>query len=183
MTAQAGEVLFIKKRRYTMFTEPLSSYFALTRKTPAFLEEHTACVRGYVGTWKIEGNKLFCVGISGYLDRRHPFVSEYTPDELESLRQGKNLVLRREEFAYALDGSIPKEDLIIADLHTIFPDAKGPVFAEWYTGELRCPLGKQIDYRHIGYGSVHEKDLLIEICNGVVKGMRMGKRHIPAAEK
>lgn len=81
MTAQAGEVLYIKKKKYAMFTEPLNSYFALAKIDPGFEMPHTACWRGYIGTWRITGNRLFLVGLEGYqADGGHADVRAIFPD-------------------------------------------------------------------------------------------------------
>lgn len=55
-----------------------------------------------------------------------------------------------------------------ASLQTVFPDASGPVFADWYTGTLRIPQGDRLRYVHGGYASIYEQDLLIDIEKGVV---------------
>jgi len=44
-------------------------------------------------------------------------------------------------------------------LSKIFPDNPKRVFAHWVTGELRCPEGKLLNYIHMGYASLHERDL------------------------
>jgi hypothetical protein len=51
---------------------------------------------------------------------------------------------------------------------TFFPDASEKVFAHWYSGQLRVPQGKLLEYVHMGYGSVYESDLLIDVEKGVV---------------
>lgn len=56
----------------------------------------------------------------------------------------------------------------VADL---FP-GQSEVFAEWFTGVLRVPLGAQIEYRHMGYDSIYEFDLLLEVTNGLVTRTR-----------
>jgi hypothetical protein len=56
-----------------------------------------------------------------------------------------------------------------ANLATFFPDFPDRVFAHWYTGTLRVPQGKQLEYVHMGYASVHERDLFIEIEKGIVQ--------------
>ena len=61
-------------------------------------------------------------------------------------------------------------DLSIA---TLFPGSPNKVKAEWFTGELRLPRGKCIRYVHLGYGSVYEEELIIEIKNGIVKNRRI----------
>lgn len=36
----------------------------------------------------------------------------------------------------------------------------------WFTGSLRVPQGKELRYEHMGYETIYEEDLLIEIKNG-----------------
>jgi len=54
------------------------------------------------------------------------------------------------------------------NLKTLFPEAQDEVFAFWYTGLLRCPTGKLLKYVHMGYESIYEKYLLIDVKDGVV---------------
>jgi len=56
-----------------------------------------------------------------------------------------------------------------AGLGVILPGFPECVFAHWYTGTLRVPQGKLLEYFHGGYGSEYERDLLIEVESGVVK--------------
>ena len=55
-----------------------------------------------------------------------------------------------------------------ATLETIFPGFPDRVFAHWYSGTIRLPQGKLLDYVHMGYASVYERDLLLTIENGVL---------------
>jgi hypothetical protein len=55
----------------------------------------------------------------------------------------------------------------IVGLADVFPGCD-KVFAHWFTGELRCPQGAQLKYRHMGYGSVYEYDLLMEFKQGIL---------------
>ena len=48
------------------------------------------------------------------------------------------------------------------------PEYPERVFAHWYSGVLRIPQGELLEYVHAGYGSIYEKDLLIDVENGVV---------------
>jgi len=52
----------------------------------------------------------------------------------------------------------------------LFPQAKGRVAADWFSGTLRVPQGKQLRYVHMGYHSVYERELLITVTNGKVTG-------------
>lgn len=58
-------------------------------------------------------------------------------------------------------------------LHDVFPQFPEGLFAHWYSGELRCPRGKLLNYVHGGYMSTYEEDLFIEVQNGVVVGERL----------
>lgn len=51
------------------------------------------------------------------------------------------------------------------DLNYLFPSQK-EVVANWFTGKLRVPHGKLLDYVHMGYASLYERDLILEIKNG-----------------
>ncbi len=57
-----------------------------------------------------------------------------------------------------------------ATLATIFPDYPERAFAHWYSGTLRIPEGKQIEYVHMGYGSTFERDILLKIDKGLITG-------------
>jgi hypothetical protein len=43
-----------------------------------------------------------------------------------------------------------------------------PLFADWFTGVLRIPQGELLEYVHMGFGSVYERELHIKIENGIV---------------
>ena len=53
-------------------------------------------------------------------------------------------------------------------IHEIFPASQNKIFASWFTGWLRAPRGQQLQYIHMGYSSIYEQDLLIEILRGHV---------------
>lgn len=55
-----------------------------------------------------------------------------------------------------------------AKLATIFPDFPERVFANWYSGTIRAPEGKLLEYIHMGYASLYERDRYFEIEKGVV---------------
>lgn len=42
------------------------------------------------------------------------------------------------------------------------------VFAEWFTGVLRVPQGRQVEYVHAGFASRYEGYLLLQIERGRV---------------
>jgi len=50
----------------------------------------------------------------------------------------------------------------------MFDNKEGDIKADWYSGTLRIPQGKLLEYVHGGYESQYEKDLLITIDQGKV---------------
>lgn len=51
------------------------------------------------------------------------------------------------------------------DLNYLFPRQK-QVIADWFSGKIRVPQGEMLDYVHMGYASLFERDLILEIKNG-----------------
>ena len=62
-----------------------------------------------------------------------------------------------------------KEDLEMSDL---FP-GQLKVFADWYSGEIRIPTGEMLEYVHMGYESIYEKDIYLEFENGCLMSERI----------
>jgi hypothetical protein len=52
------------------------------------------------------------------------------------------------------------------------PGKKLPLRATWFTGVLRVPLGKQLQYVHMGFASTYEKDLLLWLQKGKLVAQR-----------
>ncbi|HQB19765.1 MAG TPA: hypothetical protein PK495_04210 [Bacteroidales bacterium] len=52
-----------------------------------------------------------------------------------------------------------------ADLKKMF--GTDDVFADWFTGKLILPQGKQVLYVHMGYESIYERELHISFKNGI----------------
>ena len=55
----------------------------------------------------------------------------------------------------------------------IFPEFPNGLFAHWYTGELRVPIGRLLSYRHSGFASTYEFDLFLRFDRGVFQDRRM----------
>ena len=45
---------------------------------------------------------------------------------------------------------------------------KTPIFAEWVSGIIRIPQGELLEYVHMGFHSIYEKDFYILLEEGVV---------------
>ena len=56
-------------------------------------------------------------------------------------------------------------------LQHLFPGTEPPIWATWFSGQLRCPMGKCLKTILIGFESVYEADLLFSINEGRVVGM------------
>ena len=123
MTAQVSEILIYKGEEFSIMSEPLSDF--LEKKPKLFSWESSACWRGYVGKWKILGDKLFLIDLDG------------------NTENGK------------------------VGLKYLFANKK-EVFAKWFSGDLTIPLGELIEYVHVGYASIFEKDLIITFSKGII---------------
>lgn len=53
-------------------------------------------------------------------------------------------------------------------LETVFPGYPDRVFAHWYSDVARVPQGRLVDYRHLGFASQYEADLLLTFEKGVL---------------
>ena len=74
------------------------------------------------------------------------------------------------------------EDGTDATLATIFPEFPDRVFAHWYSGTIRSPQGKLLEYVHMGYGSTYERDLFLDVERGVVVTTRERQNGVAEAE-
>lgn len=68
----------------------------------------------------------------------------------------------------------------------LFPDQKAPIKASWFSGSLVIPQGNELEYVHMGYGSVYEKELHLIIKNGKLVDkitIDNSKKTIPTVEQ
>ncbi len=54
------------------------------------------------------------------------------------------------------------------DAAWLFPDEPLPVFAKWYTGTLKLPLGDLLQYEHMGFASFYEDELRLTVERGML---------------
>ena len=137
MTAQIHERLIYEGKECLMADEPLHPY--LKEHKIEFSWPHTACWRGYTGSWLIENGRLYLIGLKAYIKSPSTNTSR---------------------------GSIKE-----VGMDYLFPGQE-KVFADWYSGEIRIPQGKLLEYIHLGFASVYEKDLFLMIEAGQVVGKR-----------
>jgi len=74
------------------------------------------------------------------------------------------------------------EDGTDVTLGTLFTDFPERVFAHWYSGTIRIPQGKQLQYVHMGYSSTFERDLFLEVDQGIVTSTRIRHNGISDSE-
>lgn len=61
-------------------------------------------------------------------------------------------------------------DLTLEDLFPGYPEG---AFAHWFSGEVRCPMGGQLQYIHLGFASQFEQDLFLKFKKGVLVSERI----------
>ncbi len=52
-------------------------------------------------------------------------------------------------------------------LDCLFP-GQNTAFANWFSGKIRIPQGEMLDYVHMGYASLYERDLILVFENGLL---------------
>jgi len=67
------------------------------------------------------------------------------------------------------------DDKIKANLKKLFGNKfiNGMVKADWFTGNIIAPQGKQLYYVHMGYQSLYEKELELQLINGKLIGTKI----------
>ncbi len=154
MTAQVWERLTYEGKLFPLLANPLESYFKQYPPRPSFAPESSANWCGYTAHWDITEGRLYLVGLSGRICVRSP-----EDDGHKSSFCG-----------IGHKGECEIEEVGLSD---IFTPSEGTVVADWYTGEIRVPHGKMVEYIHLGYASKHERYLMINIVNGLVAGLRI----------
>ena len=117
MTRQIPDRLRFNRRVHDLFTEPLESYFDDQYPKPkAFAASCTACWRGYVAGWCIKRGKL-------YLEKLEPFCDRW-PDT--------------NDIEFTVDAASGLAVPTMPNyLSKVFSNSSTPVFADWFSGELR----------------------------------------------
>ena len=80
-------------------------------------------------------------------------------------------ILNDRLYLVALEGDLSTGEE--ANLASVFPGFSDRVFAHWFSGRLRIPQGKMLNYVHGGYASTFERDVFLSLQNGVVVAQRV----------
>lgn len=125
----------------------------------------------------LRGEKLSLCSqpLDGYLDSAaNPIKFEATSSALWRGYVGSWTIENDRLYLIKLSGNTQTDEglkkVVLTDMFPGYPDG---VFAHWYTGEMRCPQGELLKYVHGGYASSYEKDLFIDVRQGVVVGERV----------
>lgn len=119
-----------------------------------------------VGTSEEDHYSLACEPLKPFLDCLKEPIRFFPPDT--GLMRG-----------YIAEWQIDKDDrLMLIDfkgwrtngmangVSFLFP-GETTVFAEWFTGALKINVGQVIEYKHRGYESVFESNIIISVFKGI----------------
>ena len=142
-TPQAPDILIYNGKTYALLANPLEDYYSHNRRRPRFMIAPqivaSSAWRGYVATWEIIAGRLYLSKVDSWFCGRY---SKSHPN------QGCHRVTLRELFGKKV--------------------VNGRVLASWVSHRLRVPDGKEIQYVHMGYGSIYERDIFFEVQAGKV---------------
>jgi hypothetical protein len=79
MTAQFQEILLHKGEKLSLFSLPLSRYMQQQGQPIRFDLGHTACHRGYLGTWAVREDHLYLVEIKARIGSRDVALQDIFP--------------------------------------------------------------------------------------------------------
>lgn len=147
-TGQAPDLLVYNGKTYDLFSNPLEDYYSYKRRRPPFMiEPHTVISgvwRGYIATWEITDGRLYLSKVDSWLCGRY---------SKSRRNKGCRRVTLRELFGKRV--------------------VNGRVLASWVSDRLRVPDGKEIQYVHMGYGSIYERDMFFEVEAGKILKQEM----------
>ena len=98
-TAQMPEKILYEGESGFLFTNPLEASFGKDNPRPGFAAPHTACWRGYIGSWEIREDTLYLVDIKAWIRDRD---GKAAPVEFEALFPGKAKPLKADWFTGTL---------------------------------------------------------------------------------
>lgn len=137
-TAQQPDVLIYKGKTYDLFANPLEGLYPNERKRPQFFVEPRVLT---TGNWR------------GY-------VATWTIEnnflylvKIKAWTCNRNLTgCRKVEIRNVFGGRY----------------RNGKVRADWFSGDLLMPDGKMLQYVHMGYGSIYEREITLRVKSGKV---------------
>jgi hypothetical protein len=132
----------------------------------------------YQGRWY----SLHTLPLEAYLAKLPERPAFYaTPTCLDRMYVAKWKIEGDSLFLVALHAHDREGNCIALD--DLFPGATAPIRANWYSGILRCPLGKRLKAIPFGFDSIYEADQLFLIEEGRVVSIERRANPIPPREQ
>ena len=98
-TAQIPEKIVYEGTEGFLFTNPLETYFTKDNPRPEFAAPHTACWRGYVGSWEIREDTLYLTDLKAWMRDEE---GKAAPVEFERIFPGKTKPVKADWFTGTL---------------------------------------------------------------------------------
>lgn len=157
MSDQSPEKICIDGFIYDLHSEPLYPYIERCGITLGDERRSSMLLRGYVGTWMVDRNRLYLVDLEGYLPNGthvtvETFFPEHIPGWWHDVRSQQVKTLGEPERIH----------------FTGLPEPNERVFARWYSGMLMINQGKVLTRNGIGHGGRFEKLLQLSVESGIV---------------
>lgn len=112
---------------------------------------------------------IFSNPLESYFDKNHPRPNELFEVSCTASWRGYLATWEiKDGFLYLLklaEGGCDEKAAEIP-LAKVLPNQKPPIKATWFSGVLTIPQGEQLEYVHMGYGSIYEKELHLTIKDG-----------------
>ena len=138
-TGQQADKLFWKGKEYDLYSNPLEAFYPDETKRPHFM---VGPMRIVTSNWR------------GY-------VASWTIENNALYLTGIE--------SWFCTGSTKKSCRKVTLNHIFGKRVKqGRVLADWFSWDLRVPDGKELQYVHMGYGSIYERDFIFEVAAGRV---------------
>ena len=146
-TGQAPDRLIYKGKTFDLFSNPLESFYKNEKDRPVF--RVAPDVLSSSGNWRGYVATWEVRGGLLYLTGIDAWICTFQEYAARKCRK--------------------------ADLKDLFGEkyAEGRVLADWVTEELRVPDGRMLEYVHMGYGSVYEKELTFSVEAGKVANVTL----------
>jgi hypothetical protein len=98
-TAQIPGKILYEGEQGSLHTNPLESYFTKDNPRPEFAAPHTACWRGYIGSWEIREGALYLTDLKAWIRDREGMAA---PVGFEAVFPGKRTPLKADWFTGTL---------------------------------------------------------------------------------
>jgi len=144
-TSQDPDVLIVGGKTYDLYSNPLHSYYGEDWQPAFWVAPNTQSS----GNWRGYIAAWEIINDRLYLTK----IDSWFCNRRIRTKSGCRRVTLRDLFGAKVIG--------------------GKVAATWFSDELRVPDGKELEYVHMGYGSIYERDIIFDVDGG-----RITKREV-----